>query len=541
MMCKKYIAIILSILLVFSNSSLVFADIQKKEKALIIYENQKTFSYKENVVNHLNELLYKFNKSVDNIYVNDYKKGTLTKYDSVFVINIENEINNTDLLDDLTNYKNSIYWIGNRIEDLLSYSNKYDLIYDKKVNSINKLNYKGKNLTISGSDYFDVVNTRGENNKVLATMKDSYNEYPYVINNKNLYFIAEYKIDQSFIFEDTLNDFYNIKNFEKGKVFVRIEDVHLFRDKNNLKEIVDYLYSEGIPFMIALIPAYVDSKTGKINTIKDDPEFIQTIKYMQDRGGSVILHGYMHSLDKREISGEGYEFWDMEKDETISENMENYVKDRVLSGLRVCVEQGIYPLAFEAPHYAMDQNGYTELKKYFSTYVGQYQNNNENFATSSFPYIIEGSKNFNILIPENLGYIERDNKFSIDIIKNNFYKLSMVRGYTGGFFFHPYMNIDYLKQVISYLKDNDAEFLNLKDINNYVKIDDINIKSKDGKIDVTYDKNKSNEKSKSEINFENSMSNINKIIVIFISIVLVIFTIIFIVFRFINRRKFRRR
>lgn len=43
MVCKKYIAIILSILLVFSSSSIVFADIQKKEKALTIYENQKTF------------------------------------------------------------------------------------------------------------------------------------------------------------------------------------------------------------------------------------------------------------------------------------------------------------------------------------------------------------------------------------------------------------------------------------------------------------------------------------------------------------------
>ncbi len=541
MMCKRYIVIFLIILLVFSNIGIGFANIEKKENALIIYENQKTFSYKENTINHLNELLYRFNKSVDSVYINDYKKGSLKQYDSIFVINIENEINDRDLLEDLSNYEHGIYWIGNGIEDFLSYSDKYDLIYEKKINSINELNYKGNKLTISSSDYFNVVNTIRQNSKILATMKDSYKEYPYVINNKNLYFISNYKIDQSFIFEDTLNDFYNIKNFEKGKVFVRIEDVHLFRDKDNLKEIADYLYSEGIPFMVALIPAYVDSKTGKINTIKDDPEFIKTIKYMQDRGGSVVLHGYMHSLDKREISGEGYEFWDMEKDEPISENIEEYVKDRVLSGLRLCVEKGIYPIAFEAPHYAMDQNGYTELKKYFSTYVGQYQNNNENFATSSFPYIIEGSKNFNILIPENLGYIERDNKFSIDIIKNNFYKLSMVRGYTGGFFFHPYMNLDYLKQVISYLKENDSEFLNLKDINNYVKIDDINIRSKDGKIDVTYDKNKSNEKSKSEISFENSMSNINKIIVIFVSTVLVIFTIIFIFFRFINRRKFRRR
>lgn len=85
-----------------------------------------------------------FSKSAVNIYVNDYKKGNLTKYDSVFVINIENEINNTDLLDDLANYKNSIYQIGNRIEDFLSYSKKYDLIYDKNINSINELNYKGK-------------------------------------------------------------------------------------------------------------------------------------------------------------------------------------------------------------------------------------------------------------------------------------------------------------------------------------------------------------------------------------------------------------
>lgn len=85
-----------------------------------------------------------FSKSAVNIYVNDYKKGNITKYDSVFVINIENEINNTDLLDDLANYKNSIYWIGNRIEDFLSYSKKYDLIYDKNINSINELNYKGK-------------------------------------------------------------------------------------------------------------------------------------------------------------------------------------------------------------------------------------------------------------------------------------------------------------------------------------------------------------------------------------------------------------
>ncbi len=45
--------------------------------------------------------------------------------------------------------------------------------------------------------------------------------------------------------------------------------------------------------------------------------------------------------------------------------MKIFVKDRVLNGLRVCIENGIYPLAFEAPHYAMESEGYKELKNIF--------------------------------------------------------------------------------------------------------------------------------------------------------------------------------
>ncbi|MBM6838880.1 DUF2334 domain-containing protein, partial [Clostridium saudiense] len=183
----------------------------------------------------------------------------------------------------------------------------------------------------------------------------------------------------------------------------------------------------------------VDSKTQTINTLDMMPEFIETIKYMQAKGGTVILHGYTHQLGEEEISGEGYEFWDIENNVPIHEDMETYIRDRALSGLRLCIENGIYPLGFEAPHYAMNIDGYEVLRKYFSTYVGQFQNNNERFATSTFPYIIRDSDAFNILIPENLGYIDKDDIFTIEKIKENFEKLSMVRGYTGGFFYHPYL------------------------------------------------------------------------------------------------------
>lgn len=539
MMSKKSYSIILVITIIFCFcSSRIYA--YSSSKALIIYENEKTFGYNENTVNHLNELLYVFNKSVKKININEYKQNDIKNYDSVFVINIRNDISNEYLLNDLANYEKKIYWIGDKIENLLEVSNKYKLSYNGTNNNINEVSYKDKSLSIESGYLFNIINT-SELTRTLATMSDGYNIYPFIVNEYNLYYISRWDLTQNFIFDDTLNEFYKVNNIKKGQVFVRIEDVHPFRDTKKLREITDYLYSKNIPFMIALIPTFIDTKTKVINTLDLKPDFVETIKYMQNKGGTVLLHGYTHQIGKEEISGEGYEFWDMETDTPIRENIETYVKDRSLSGLRLCIENGIYPLGFEAPHYAMNIDGYKEIKKYFSTYVGQYQNNNDNFSTSTFPYIIKNSDTFNKFIPENLGYIEEEELFSVDLIKENFDKLSMVRGYTGGFFYHPYLDISYLKECVEYLENQNVEFMDLKYQDNYVKVDDIKITSKEGKIECSYDKSKAITSNKVKTKFDTFIQNINNVVVIFISIILALFLIIFIVFRRINKNKFMRR
>ena len=536
---KKTSILFLSILLFFIPKSFALAA-KNTEKALIIYESETSISSVENKVNYLNELLYVFNKNVKKMQIDDYKSGDMKSYNSVFVINIQNDIGNKQFLEDLSSYENKIYWIGDKIEDFFNESKKYKIKYDSQNNSISELIYKEDSLIINSENSFNII-TPSEDSKVLAKMSDGYNTYPFVINEDNLYYISRWDLEDSFIFEDSLNDFYNTQNFDEEKIFVRIEDVHPFRDTTKLREIADYLYSKDIPFMIALIPTFVDSKTKHINTMDLRPEFIETIQYMQEKGGSVVLHGYTHQIGAEEISGEGYEFWDVKNDEPLDEDMETYVKNRVLSGLRLCIENNIYPLAFEAPHYAINIDGYKELKKYFSTYVGQYQNNNNNFATNSSPFRINNSTSFNKLIPENLGYVDEGDDFSVDTIKENFKKVSMVRGYTGGFFFHSYLDINYLKEVIEFLEDEKVEFLDLKEENNYVKVDDISITSKDGEIDCSYDESKAITKKKEKSKFEIMLQNIHNVVVTFISIILVLFIIIFISFRIINTRKFTRR
>ncbi|HBE9553814.1 DUF2334 domain-containing protein [Clostridioides difficile] len=540
------LVVVLSIVLTISNfslSSYASEITSSTDKVLIIYDSKKETAYNRDILNIMRTLLGRFSSDIELLKLSNYD-GEINKnyYSHIFILGInENSYNNDkntkNLISSLNSYKGTICWLGYGIENLLEHK-KYNLDYVGKTNNIVSVNYRGKSYNLDEHYVFNIVESKDTSNKVIGSINDTLNKYPYIINDKNLFYVSKLDLDGVlfYIFCDSLNDIFNIKTFDKGRIFVRIEDVHAFREPKNLVEIADYLSSKNIPFTIALIPAYVNPKNHKVITLSESPEIVKAIKYMQDKGGTVILHGYTHQYKKEEVSGEGYEFWDGKKDEPLKENMKIFVKDRVLNGLRVCIENGIYPLAFEAPHYAMESEGYKELKKYFSTYMGQHQNNDKKFSTNTYPYIIRDTEEFNIFIPENLGYIDPEDKFTFQNIKENLNKLSIVRGFSGGFFFHSYLNIEYLKNTIEYLEKQNIEFMNLRDFNNWVKVDEIQIRNNGDEIIVNYDKNL-DELTKSDTRFK-SISNISKILIFIVSISVLIFVIIFIYFKRIDKKKF---
>ena len=540
------LVVVLSIVLTISNfslSSYASEITSSTDKVLIIYDSKKETAYNRDILNIMRTLLGRFSSDIELLKLSNYD-GEINKnyYSHIFILGInensyDNDKNTKNLISSLNSYKGTICWLGYGIENLLEHK-KYNLDYVGKTNNIVSVNYRGKSYNLDEHYVFNIVESKDTNNKVIGSINDTLNKYPYIINDKNLFYVSKLDLDGVlfYIFCDSLNDIFNIKTFDKGRIFVRIEDVHAFREPKNLVEISDYLSSKNIPFTIALIPAYVNPKNHKVITLSESPEIVKAIKYMQDKGGTVILHGYTHQYKKEEVSGEGYEFWDGKKDEPLKENMKIFVKDRVLNGLRVCIENGIYPLAFEAPHYAMESEGYKELKKYFSTYMGQHQNNDKKFSTNTYPYIIRDTEEFNIFIPENLGYIDPEDKFTFQNIKENLDKLSIVRGFSGGFFFHSYLNIEYLKNTIEYLEKQNIEFMNLRDFNNWVKVDEIQIKNNGDEIIVNYDKDL-DEITKSDTRFK-SISNISKILIFIVSISVLIFVIIFIYFKRIDKKKF---
>ncbi|EPZ54624.1 hypothetical protein H477_3764 [[Clostridium] sordellii ATCC 9714] len=78
---KVIISIIFTLSVITLSSNLIYADDSINKKTLIVYETKTNLKSNINTVNHLNELLYVFNKEVKSININDYKKGDLNNYD----------------------------------------------------------------------------------------------------------------------------------------------------------------------------------------------------------------------------------------------------------------------------------------------------------------------------------------------------------------------------------------------------------------------------------------------------------------------------
>lgn len=299
MMFKKLTLFLLIFCLVFEFTQIKsFAATDPTSKVLIVYDKKTIFGYSNDFVSITQELLGAFSTQVDALNIKDYTSSTVDKYDYVFVLSLDKGINNKTLLTDLLKYKKKICLIGNGIKTFLSSNKQYDLMYTGDKPSCNQVFYSNKRDPMLSYDKMDkfylrnygifpTVKTTSSAVRVLSYVSDGTNYYPLVVNEKNFWYISvlDDNVILQYIFSDILNDIFQRTLFPISKTFIRIEDVHPFTDQKKLRAIADYLYSEKIPFMIALIPTYVNPTTNYITTLSDKKDFVQTILYMQNVAG----------------------------------------------------------------------------------------------------------------------------------------------------------------------------------------------------------------------------------------------------------------
>lgn len=336
-----------------------------------------------------------------------------------------------------------------------------------------------------------------EGEALLLGWTDDGKSYPVLVRNGDTYYFALSFIgnDMYNFLSEALFQFFGRTPPDRHMAYIRLEDIHPASEPELVEAIGNYLADRGIPFILVVIPVYTNPETFEQIHLHQRPKLVSVLRELQRRGGSIVLHGYSHQYRSSE-TGEGFEFWDVENNTPIyfpadvqrrvqsREEYEsdaeyenyidglkkferNYITTRIEMGLKELNELGLTPLAFEAPHYTMSQQGYAITAEYFDFILGQVQLSDEDweFMLAS-PYIAQPSfLNGLVLLPEQVGYYNLESPTPLEDMITGIERMRAIQGSVIGMFYHPYLGVDYLKPVIEHLETiPNLEWMDLKHI-----------------------------------------------------------------------------
>jgi len=440
----------------------------------------------------LSNLLGHFRTTVTVCDTKQYRARELNKHDVVFYLGNTREIcTSREFMNDVWQTRKTVVWMNGGIP---SFSKAYNL--DKKFGfsvsasdssgTYNQVICKGIKYRIARNIFLIQISNTLKVKQIATAYADRLQkEIPYIVKSGNFYYIADMPLlhvspsDRYLLFADLLHDFIGENHPESHQAIVRIEDVTPLRNPQNLRNIADILAERHIPFLIGVVPFYVNPLEQMRVSLSDRPEIVKAILYCVEKGATVVLHGITHQY-KGETAID-FEFWDGSVLKPIVNENTAQIENKMEEGIEECLKNGIYPLIWETPHYAASMKDYAIFSAYFSSAIERRLLLDDYKCGQYFPYIIQKDSYGQKVYPENLGYIPLLRKDSTEMfinrMINNAQTLYNVRDGFASFFFHSFINNDYLKEVVDRISALGFSFIDLRLQPNQVRTKDVIILS----------------------------------------------------------------
>ncbi|MCE1188105.1 MAG: DUF2334 domain-containing protein [Ignavibacteria bacterium] len=417
--------------------------------------------------------------------VNQYNLGELNNYDFIFFIGFTRTyVVPQKFMNDFVKTSKEVIWINTGITDA---SKRYDFkkLFGFSVSGLDSLTgydyvKVGKQTFTKGEQNTHVIEiTDRKNVKVLATAYagKKRKETPYIVKSKNFMYISDSPFasasstDRYIYFSDMLHDILGEDHETEHSAILRIEDITPMDNPDKLREIADVLSDRGIPFLVGVVPFYVNPAEGTRISLSDKPDLVDALKYMVKNGATIVMHGVTHQY--KGITAADFEFWDESTNGPIKDETEAGIAKKIELGLQEFMRNGLYPMLWETPHYTASFKLYNTISKYFSTAIEQ-RLSVENFDYSQFfPYVINKDLFGQKIYPENLGYVPLDNNIEVsraavhDIIVGARANLAVRDGFAACFF-HEFLDINLLKTLVDSVRALGYEYIDLKETSNWV-------------------------------------------------------------------------
>jgi uncharacterized protein YdaL len=466
------------------------ADAQERPKILIVYEGSDLpLNYAKGDARQLANLFGHFNTEYKLEPVQSYKSGDLNPYDFVFYVGFTKKNDPPDkFLKDIFNTTKKVIWMNtgfDRFCERYDVAGKFGFSFLRldTVTSYNVVNSGDKTYTKDEPNLNLTVVKNSKQVEVLATAYSTVKRKTenYILRSDNFMYIGDSPFasatmtDRYILFSDMLHDILNQHHAEIHRALLRIEDVNVFDSPAKLRAIADMLYSKNIPFLVGVIPIFIDPQAGLHVTLSDKPDFVDAIHYMVSKGATIVLHGATHQY--LGVTASDFEFWDDGTNKAIKNDSKDYVEKKIKMGLEECWKNNIYPLLWETPHYTASQIDYDAIGSFFSTAMEQRMVIDDPDYGQYFPYIIEKDLHGQRIIPENLGYIPLDSNQQVEedavqqLLTGAKAQLNVRDGFASAFI-HSFIDINYIEEYVDGVTAMGYTFMNMRQEPAWVRLKD---------------------------------------------------------------------
>ncbi len=446
-----------------------------------------------------------------------YTAGEMAGYNAVVYLGSTfDEQVPTAFLNDVLSGAKPVLWANSNVWQLVAQSPTFaadhgftTTFYDTAP--VSTVRYKNTDLSrdlLNGGGIMGIQVTDAARAQVLATaVKADGSSIPWAVRGGNVTYLSEIPFsyvghnDRYLAFADLLFDLLAPATPERHRALVRIEDVGPDADPDELRAIADVLSARGVPFSVAVYAGYRNPMGVNNNNVAQSydltarPLVVAALKYMQTKGGTLLMHGYTHQYSNlnpiqacpdlpgrsgpcNPYSGESasdFEFFrahvnasnSVIYDGPVNGDTATMVNNRITSAFNQFSRTGLgAPTIFEPPHYAASALDYRTIATRFTTrydrglyFGGLLSGGAPNYTRLNgqfFPYPVRDLYG-SLVIPENLGNVEPEPfnnhpaRLPADILDTARRNLVIRDGFAS-FFYHPYLGTDMLVQVVDGLK-----------------------------------------------------------------------------------------
>ena len=449
-----------------------------------------------------------FAEDIQLVAANQIDEAILHDADVLVFIGDERGVVPQLLQENVKAFKGRVIAFGHNAEQLQPYT-EWSFNGEETIRTLD-----GQSLPTTRSIIHAVPPSESE---ILSVGETLNGQIPFIIQKGLHAYIASTSIGtaEKFAVSSLIYTLLNLQPPTTHPAYIRLEDISPITDPKLVKEAGDYLADRNIPFYMAMIPVYVNSETGEQIFLSENKELVQVLQNLQSRGGMIIAHGYTHSY-RADETGEGFEFWDVEFNQKITtiesdepsfplqaqsgfltkeayetymneidEIEKQYINQKQTKSIEHLVDNGLYPIAFEAPHYTMSSSGYQITSTYFSSIFGQIQLSDDDWEVMNSPLFTSTPAIMSDMIfyPETIGFVDPELENPLEEMEEAIEQLKRVPGSMIGGFYHPYIGIDYLPEMVGLIESvGNIEWLDLRETSQLVETNHVTIKQEPGKL-----------------------------------------------------------